>query len=135
MAHTVREVMTARPATIDASRPVLEAARLMRSEDTGVLVVTGGGGVTGVVTDRDITVRAVAAALDPATTPVSAVASPDVGSVDPDDGLAEVVRTMRARAVRRVPVVDGEHVVGIVSLGDLAVELDATGSDPVPSAG
>ncbi|MDP9407493.1 MAG: CBS domain-containing protein [Actinomycetota bacterium] len=124
MVQTVRDVMTANPVTIDASQPVLEAARLMRAADTGVLVVTADGAVHGVVTDRDITVRAVADGRDVATTPVSDVASTDVESVGPDASLTQVVQTMRSRAVRRVPVVEGGRVVGIVSIGDLALEVD-----------
>jgi signal-transduction protein with cAMP-binding, CBS, and nucleotidyltransferase domain len=121
---TVRDVMTADPVAIEAVRPVVEAARLMLSADTGVLVVTVDGAVTGVVTDRDITLRAVAEGRDPATTAVGDVATTDVESVGPDAGLAEVVQSMRSRSVRRVPVVEAGRVVGIVSLGDLALEVD-----------
>ena len=124
MATTVRDVMTADPVAIEAARPVVEAARLMRSNDTGVLVVTVDGAVAGVLTDRDITVRAVAEGRDPATTPVAEVATRDVESVGPDAGLSDVVQSMRSRSVRRVPVVDAGRVVGIVSLGDLALEVD-----------
>lgn len=124
MAQTVRDVMTADPATIDSSQPIIEAARLMRTADTGVLVVTADGAVSGVVTDRDITVRAVAEGRDVQTTPVAEVTSTDVESVGPDASLAQVVQTMRSRAVRRIPVVEGGRVVGIVSIGDLAMEVD-----------
>lgn len=124
MAQSVRDVMTADTVTIEAGRTVAEAARLMRSAHTGVLVVTADGAVAGVVTDRDITVRAVAEGRDPATTSVGEVATRDVESVGPDAGLADVVQTMRSRAVRRVPVVEAGRVVGIVSIGDLALEVD-----------
>ena len=124
MVQTVRDVMTTDPVTIEASQPVLEAARLMRTADTGVLVVTADGAVHGVVTDRDITLRAVAEGRDVATTPVSEVATHDVESVGPDASLTQVVQTMRSRAVRRVPVVESGRVVGIVSIGDLALEVD-----------
>ena len=124
MAQTVRDVMTADPSTIDSSQPIVEAARLMRTADTGVLVVTTDGAVHGVVTDRDITVRAVAEGRDVQATPVAEVTSTDVETVGPDTSLAQVVQTMRSRAVRRVPVVEGGRVVGIVSIGDLAVEVD-----------
>jgi CBS domain-containing protein len=124
VAQTVRDVMSGDPATIDSSQPIVDAARLMRTADTGVLVVTTEGAVYGVVTDRDITVRAVAEGRDVQTTPVGDVTSTDIETVGPDTGLAQVVQTMRARAVRRVPVVEGGRVVGIVSIGDLAVEVD-----------
>jgi CBS domain-containing protein len=124
VAQTVRDVMTADPSTIDSSQPIVEAARLMRTADTGVLVVTTDGAVHGVVTDRDITVRAVAEGRDVQTTPVADVTSTDVETVGPDTSLAQVVQTMRSRAVRRLPVVEGGRVVGIVSIGDLAMEVD-----------
>jgi signal-transduction protein with cAMP-binding, CBS, and nucleotidyltransferase domain len=136
VAQTVRDVMTADPVVIEAARPVVEAARLMLSAGTGVLVVTVDGAVAGVVTERDITLRAVAEGRDPATTPVGDVATADVESVGPGAGLADVVQSMRSRSVRRVPVVDAGRVVGIVSLGDLALEIDpGSALSPGPDEG
>ena len=125
MAQSVRDVMTANPATVEASDPVGVAARRMREEDTGAVVVLDNGRVTGIVTDRDIAVRLVADDRD-STTPVRDVASTgDIETVAPDTSIDEVVDLMRDRAVRRLPVVENGTPVGIVSLGDLAIERDS----------
>jgi CBS domain-containing protein len=103
---------------------ILEAARKMRDFDVGVIVVKDGAKACGLVTDRDIMVRAVAEGVDPATTPLSAVCSRDLASLSPDDEIDGAIRLMRERAVRRAPVIVDERLVGIVSLGDLAIERD-----------
>ena len=124
MAQTIREVMTGNPRTIDANAPVMDAARLMREADVGPVVVTDGGKVAGIVTDRDVTVRAVAEGRDPSSTPVREICSSDLATVSPDDAVGDAVRLMRERDVRRLPVVDGGKPVGIVAIGDLAVDRD-----------
>ncbi|MDP9420114.1 MAG: CBS domain-containing protein [Actinomycetota bacterium] len=97
-----------------------EAARLMRERDTGTVLVTDGDEIAGIVTDRDITIRAVADGLDVTSTAVSEVASQSVTTVSPTDTLDTVAETMRAQALRRVVVVADGRPVGIVSVGDLA---------------
>ncbi|TDD07266.1 CBS domain-containing protein [Nonomuraea diastatica] len=123
MAKTVADVMTAHPATIEGDQPVSAAAALMRERDTGAIIVNDNGRMQGIVTDRDIAVRVVAAERGP-DTPVREASSPAVEAVDPDTGIEQAVRMMRSHAVRRLPVVEDGRAVGIVSLGDLAVERD-----------
>ncbi|MFC5829913.1 CBS domain-containing protein [Nonomuraea insulae] len=123
MAKTVADVMTSHPATVEADQPVSVAATLMRDNDTGAIIVNDHGRLQGIVTDRDITVRVVAAELGP-DTPVREACSPSVEAVCPDTSIDQAVRLMRTHAVRRLPVVEDGRAVGVVSLGDLAVERD-----------
>jgi len=121
----VRDFMSHPPITISTVAPLQEAAQRMRTADVGALVVQEDGRVYGIVTDRDIAIRAVAQGLNPETTPIGSVCSQEVTTVSPDDDLDSVVKLMRERALRRVLVVDYEKApIGIVSLGDLAVEYD-----------
>jgi CBS domain-containing protein len=124
MARTVEEIMTHDPRTVDASDSVIEAARQMRDGDVGDVIVTREGQVTGIVTDRDIVIRAVAEGRAQESTTVSEVASSDVRALEPSQSVDEAVQAMREHDIRRLPVVDGGRPVGIVSLGDLAVERD-----------
>jgi CBS domain-containing protein len=125
MAQTIREVMTPNPLALQATTTVLDAARTMREADIGdVLVLDDSAGVCGIVTDRDLVVRAVAEGLDPASVPLADVCSRDVTTVDIDASVQETVDLMRTHAVRRVPVIDAGAPVGIVSLGDLAIAQD-----------
>jgi CBS domain-containing protein len=124
MAQKVRDVMTADPATVDGSAPATEAAALMRDRDTGAIVVTEGDRVSGLVTDRDIVVRAVADGRNPVDVKAGDLCSADLVTVSPDDEVERVIEIMRERAVRRVPVVEDGAAVGIVSIGDLAIERD-----------
>jgi len=124
MATTVSEVMTRNPETVEVSDPVVEAARRMRDADTGDVIVLDNGRVVGVLTDRDITVRVVAENKELAT-PVGEVCSTtNLQTVSPDTSLDQAVQLMRSNAVRRLPVVENDRAVGIISLGDLAMEQD-----------
>jgi CBS domain-containing protein len=78
----------------------------------------------GVVTDRDIVVRAIAEGKDPDSAKLEEICSHDIVTVGPDDPVDRAVQLMRQRAIRRLPVVDGEKPIGMVSIGDLAIELD-----------
>ncbi len=118
----VRDVMTSEPVTLDAGAPIRRAAELMRERDVGDVLVVEDGELLGIVTDRDIVVRAIATDGD-LEGEVGAICSSDLTTVSPDDPLDAARDRMRKRAVRRVPVVDEEGApVGIVSLGDLAIE-------------
>jgi CBS domain-containing protein len=88
------------------------------------VLVTNSDTVLGVVTDRDITIRAIAEGLDPAVTPVGVCVSSELHVVDADARVGDVIRLFREQAIRRAPVVDDGLVVGMVSLGDLARERD-----------
>ena len=124
MATTVAEVMAHEPATVNADTPVSEAAREMRTSNTGNVLVMDDGRLIGILTDRDIAIRVVAENKDPNTPVRQAVSAGDLATVTPDTKLEEAVQLMRSKAVRRLPVVEGDRPVGIVSIGDLAIERD-----------
>ena len=124
MAQTVQDVMTRNPRTLDAGASIQEAARIMRDEDIGDVIVTDGDQVCGIETDRDIVVRAVADGKDPSQTKLRDVASMQPTTISPQDSVDDAIRIMREKAVRRLPVCENGRAVGIVSLGDLAMERD-----------
>ena len=124
MTQNIREVMTSDPRTVKSSDTVVDAARAMREDDFGAAVVVDSGNVRGLLTDRDIVVRAVAEGRDPSQTKVGDIASEDVTTVAPDQDVGDAIRLMREQHIRRLPVVEEGKPVGIVSLGDLAVERD-----------
>ena len=124
MANTGSDVMTRNPATIDAGQSVADAARIMREQGAGVVLVSDNGRRSGVATYRDITIRAVAEDK-PSSTPVSeAYSAGDLATIGPDTSIEQAVAIMRDKAVRRLPVVENDQAVGIVSIGDLAMERD-----------
>lgn len=122
MAQTLGSVMTRSLSTLEATATVREAADLMRKEDIGNVVVCTDGRVTGILTDRDIAVRAVADGRDPESTKVGDICTGDPLCLSPDDLVEDAVRLMNDRAVRRLPIVENNVPVGIVSIGDLAIE-------------
>jgi CBS domain-containing protein len=124
MADFVREVMTPGVVAVRPDASLVEAAQLMRSQDIGDVVVADGQDIVGVLTDRDITVRAVADGVDPLTVSARQVCTPHPAVVAPDDPVSTAVALMREKAVRRLPVVERGLPVGMVSLGDLAVAQD-----------
>jgi CBS domain-containing protein len=124
MARTVEEIMTSNPRTVNVDGTVLEAAQVMRDNDIGDVVVVEGGQVTGILTDRDIVVRAVAEGRDAEATTVVDIATTGVQATEPDASVDDTLRMMREHDIRRLPVVRNGRPVGIVSLGDLAVERD-----------
>jgi CBS domain-containing protein len=118
-----RQVMTASPDTVRVTDTLQEAARLMKTNDIGdVLVEDDQGRLIGIVTDRDLAIRATAEGADPATTTVEGVYTQDIISLAPTDTVHDAMRLMRARDVRRLPVVENGKAIGIVSLGDISVE-------------
>ena len=124
MAQQIRELMTPNPMALPGTASVHEAARAMRDAQIGDVIVIENNEVCGIVTDRDLVVRILAEAKDPATTTLADICSHSLVTVTPTDSVEEAVRLMRTHAIRRLPVVDGGQAVGIVSLGDLAVERD-----------
>ena len=116
----VRDVMTSNPRTVSPNDGIQVAARIMKEEDTGVVPVVENGRAVGIVTDRDIVLRAVAeGGVD---RPVRDIATREVFCVRPDDSTREAERIMSQRQIRCLPVVEGDRFVGIVSLGDIAVK-------------
>ena len=125
MATSINEIMTHDPRTVSADSTLTDAARFMRDDDIGAIVVEREGAIAGIVTDRDIVVRAVADGRDPGSTRVQDVATADVVTVAPDQDVEQVRQLMRERDVRRVIVEQDGRPAGIVSLGDLAIHGDA----------
>jgi CBS domain-containing protein len=130
MGQQVKDVMTSGPITLDREASLVEAARVMRDQGIGDVIVVEGDDAAGIVTDRDIVIRGVAEGADPNTTRVGQVVSGDLTSVAPDDPVDRAVELMREKAVRRLPVLEGGKPVGVVSLGDLAIQGD-TDADSV----
>lgn len=122
MAKTVRDVMTKNPVALSAGSSVVEAARAMSDMRIGSVVVMDGKNPCGIVTDRDITVRAVATGSDPATTKLADICSKDLAAVRPDQSLDDAMQMMKAHDVKRVLVMADSKLEGIVSIGDLARE-------------
>ncbi|HEX6446585.1 MAG TPA: CBS domain-containing protein [Streptosporangiales bacterium] len=123
--QTVGDVMTQGVAYIPPSTTLTIAARMMRDNDVGDVVVADDGRVRGMVTDRDIVVRAVAEKLDPDATTVGEICSEDLTVVHADTPVPDAVQKMRDAAVRRLPVVDEDgNAQGFVSIGDLAETVD-----------
>jgi CBS domain-containing protein len=126
-AQTVGEVMTAGVVGVAPGAPVSDAAMQMREFDIGDVLVVEADRVEGILTDRDIVVRVVAAGLDPAKTTVGEVCSSQVATVSVDTPVEEAVEVIRQHALRRLPVVDDEgRLAGVATIGDFAVANDPT---------
>jgi CBS domain-containing protein len=117
----IRELMTVRPRTVKTGDSIVEAAKLMRGEDSGIAPIVDGDRLVGVLTDRDIAIRVVAEGRDPQSTKVEEIASKNLITIDPEQGLDEALRLMAQHQVRRLPVVEEDgKLVGIVSQADVA---------------
>ncbi len=124
MPERVRDVMTSNLVTVEPSATLQQTAALMKDHNIGNVLVAGDDGMHGIVTDRDLVVRALASGAGP-DSEVRTYTSTDLFTVGPDDAVAQVVALMAQRAIRRVPVVDADgQFCGIVSIGDLAEERD-----------
>lgn len=125
--QTVRELMTPDPLVLGEDRTVAEAARAMKDRDIGNVLVRFPGNVCGIVTDRDLVVRCLAAeAKDGGARRLGDVCSRDLASVTADAPIGDAVRLMEERAIRRLAVLQDGEPVGIVSLGDLAIAQDCS---------
>lgn len=125
MPDRISDVMTPDPVAMTNDATLEAAAVAMRDRDIGDVVVTmADGSVCGVVTDRDIVVRAVAEGTDPSSKTLEDVCSHDVVTIGPDEPIAAAVKAMEEHAIRRLPVMDNGTLVGIVSIGDLAMKRD-----------
>jgi len=120
----VRNVMTQNPMSCDPSTTAVEAAKVMASEDVGSVPVVKDSRLVGLVTDRDLVVRVLAEGRDPNSTTVGEIASSDLETVSPDDDLDAALRKMASSKVRRLPVVEGDQLVGIVAQADVARQGD-----------
>jgi len=124
MPECVRDVMSTELKTVEPDASVAEAAKNMKESDIGAVPVIEDGKLRGLLTDRDIVVEVVAAGKDPDDVKVSDIATSDLKTLEPDASIDEALKTMREGKVRRLPVVEDDKPVGIVSLGDLAVERE-----------
>jgi CBS domain-containing protein len=124
MKQNIGEVMTPNPKALAQSATIMEAACAMRDNDIGDVVVLDNGRLCGILTDRDIVVRALAGGCDPNRTSVGEICSRALVTLAPEDSTGQAVRVMREHAIRRLPIEDGGRVVGIVTLGDMAVDVD-----------
>jgi CBS domain-containing protein len=115
----VKEMMTASPATVSPSMSVVDAAKEMIQKEKGPLPVVEGGRVVGILTDRDIIARVVAAGQDPKTVRVNDVSTKDVVTIGPDQDVDEARRLLAQHQLDRVVVVEGDRLVGILSEADL----------------
>jgi CBS domain-containing protein len=124
MAQSISEVMTPNPITLPADRSAVDAAELMRDRDIGDVIVMEQNRAMGIVTDRDIVVRVVASRQEPAQVKLADICSKELHTVKPTDPVEEAINLMREKAIRRILAVEDDRPVGIVSIGDLAVERD-----------
>jgi CBS domain-containing protein len=122
MARQVADAMTRRVVYLPEDTPLDEAAQAMRDQGIGDVVVTHGPTMAGIVTDRDIVVRAIAEGLSPAKTTLGAIATRELIMIEQSATVDEAVQAMRSRAVRRLLVCDADRkVVGLISLSDVAL--------------
>jgi len=121
MAESIRDFMTKDPRSVASGASVIEAARVMRDEDAGLVPVVEGEKLVGTVTDRDIAIRVVAEGKSPENTTVGEIASRELVTIDPQQELDEALRLMARHQVRRLPVVEEDgRLVGIVAQADIA---------------
>ncbi len=121
---SIRNLMTGSPTTCEPSTTIVEAAKVMAQEDVGPVPIVEGGRMVGIVTDRDLVVRVLAEGRDPTSTTIGEIASADLVTVQPDTGLDEALELMAQNQVRRLPVVEGDQLVGIVAQADVARAAD-----------
>ena len=120
----VSDIMTPDPAACPSNASVASAAVEMRDHDTGAVLVEDQGDLCGIVTDRDIAVNVVAQGKDPGDTKVGELCDGELATLTPDSSVDDAIQLMRDRKIRRIPVVEEGSAVGIVSIGDLALERD-----------
>src|SRR5438128_241916 len=124
MGTKVHEVMTARPRSISPETSVSQAAELMQTEDIGAIPILEGEQLAGMITDRDIVVRAIAEGKDPRGMPVREISTRDVVAVGPNADLSEALELMASNQIRRLPVVDDDNrLVGVVAQADVAIHV------------
>jgi len=122
---TAREIMNSGVEVVGPEDSVQDAARRLAEHDIGAMPVCNTERrLEGMITDRDIAVKVVAAGLDPRSTKVGEVVRPtEVVTIGADDSVEEALRTMKEHAVRRLPVIDGREVIGMVTQADVAMNL------------
>jgi CBS domain-containing protein len=122
MTESIDQLMTINPKTVDSDASIEEAARVMRDADIGDVIVLDQGMVSGIITDRDLVVRSLADGVDPRQVQVGSLVNGKVISIAPYDDVDAALDLMRENKIRRLPVIDQNRLVGIVTLGDLAID-------------
>lgn len=117
----VSERMTEKPVTVDASATAREVARIMKEKNIGTVLVTEGDSLKGIANDRQIAIRVIAEGKDPETTTVSEFMTRDPVTASPDMIICDAAEIMGENGFRRIPVVEDERVVGILSAADVAM--------------
>jgi CBS domain-containing protein len=130
MARKLRDIMSPAPVSLPATETAAAAARAMKEHGVGTVLVSIDGQLAGLLTDRDITVRVLAEDRDPQLTCIGDICSTTVATLGPDDDIEAAARLVRDRAVRRIPVVRDGVPVGVVSIGDLALDRDQRSALP-----
>jgi CBS domain-containing protein len=125
VSDTIRDVMSPQPRVVNAAATVREATQVMHREDIGDVLVLKADRTCGILTDRDIVVRVLAAGKDPARTRVGEVCSREVTTVAPEDSVGQGVRVMREKAIRRLAFVERGEIVGMLTIEDIAVARDS----------
>lgn len=128
MPHLCRDIMTPDPASCQPDQTAMEVAQLMRARNVGSVPVVENRDtmvLVGIITDRDLTIKVIAGGRDPETTSVRDVMSPDPITCAPDDDISRALETMARSQVRRLPVVEGRRLIGIIALADIATRLHA----------
>ncbi len=121
---TARDIMTGDATCASVNDTLVDAARKMKELDVGALPICGEDNrLAGMVTDRDIVVRCIADGGDPSSTKVSDLAEGKPVTIGADDPVGEILRTMKQYGVRRLPVIDGHELIGMVSQADVAKNL------------
>ena len=122
----IRDIMSPAPICMAPGESVSAAAQAMKQHGIGTVLVLTDGKLSGLLTDRDITVRVLAENRDPLTTRIGDICSSELVVLGPDDDVEHATPLIRERAVRRIPILAGATPVGVVSIGDLALDEDAT---------
>lgn len=120
-AKKIKEIMTKDCATVTLKDNVYEVAVKMKQEDTGFIPVVDGKKLIGVITDRDLVIRGFAAKKEGSTAVSEVMSSNKITSATPETTVDEAAKLMASQQIRRLPVVENGELVGIVSIGDLAV--------------
>jgi len=124
MNQRVRDIMTPNPVGVYSSQTIGDAARVMRDAGVGAVLIVSGDALGGIVTDRDLVVRGLAEGFGPESA-VGPLCSSKLVGVDADAEVSEAERLIRDNAIRRLPVIEGGQIVGMLSLGDIATAGDA----------
>ena len=122
--QTLQDVMTPNPVTLPATATLFDAAQSMKQSDIGDVIVLDNDSMCGIVTDRDIVIRGIADGRDPRQTTIGDICTKELVTLTPSDTVEDAVRLMSEKALRRLPIAEGGTPVGIVTIGDLAIERE-----------